>query len=136
MNVLCHVTFSPLCGLTKYTVVGVALNPTLTLHMLVSGPGVSQVISLGRQCRCTELRTQDSSIHVPGHAVKDMEAVHTLAWSKPHMYVPTEPTAAKARPISVLAALIHLYIPPALNLSIYLFIYLFRLCHTFSILNF
>ena len=126
MNVLCRVTFSPLCGLTKYTVVGVALNPTLTLHMLVSGPGVSQVISLGHQCRCTELRTQDNSIRVPGHAVEDMEAAQTLSWSKPHMYVPTKPTAAKARPISALAALIHVDIPPALNLSIYLFIYLDR----------
>ena len=43
MNVLCCVPFRPLCRLTKYTVVGTALGPTLTVGMLAVGPGNSQV---------------------------------------------------------------------------------------------
>ena len=42
------VPFCLLCGLTKYTAVGTALSPTLTVGMLAIGPGGSQVFfSLG-----------------------------------------------------------------------------------------
>lgn len=48
--VLCHL--SPMCGLTKYPVVGTALNPTLTVGMSVNGPAVSQLSpSLGHQVK-------------------------------------------------------------------------------------
>lgn len=43
------VTFHPLCKFTKYTVVGIDLDPTLTVGMLAIGLGVSQsLFSPGR----------------------------------------------------------------------------------------
>ena len=54
------------CVITDYTVLGMALGTTLTIHMSVIGPGISQVLfSPGHQCRSTEARTQDCSIHAP-----------------------------------------------------------------------
>lgn len=38
MNVLCCVPFHPLCGLTKYTLVGTSLGPAVTVDMLGIGP--------------------------------------------------------------------------------------------------
>ena len=41
-----------------------------------------------------------------------MEAAQTLAWPHAHVYMPTEPTAAKARPVSAVGALVvHLVVP-------------------------
>ena len=35
-----------------------------------------------------------------------MEAAQTLAWPNPQVYVPTKPTAAKARPVSAVGELV------------------------------
>ena len=62
VNVLCYVPFHPLCGLTKYTVVGTALGPALSVGMqaigLVDSPAL---FSPSHCCRCTELMSQDCS---------------------------------------------------------------------------
>ena len=44
MGMLCFVSFHPLCGLTKYTAVGTALSPTLTMVMPATDPGDSGII--------------------------------------------------------------------------------------------
>ena len=80
MNVLYYFSFCPLCGLTKYTVVGTALSPALTVGMPAIGLGDSHVLfSPGHQCRSTEVRFQDCSSHSPRPAVGTMEAAQTLA---------------------------------------------------------
>ena len=95
---LCCVPFRPLCGLTKYAVVGTALGLTLTVCMPAVGPGDSHALfSCSHWCRSTEVRSQDCSSCGP---VGAKEAAQTLVWPNPCMYVPTEPTAAKARPVS------------------------------------
>ena len=100
MGVLCCVTFHPFCELSDYTDVGMALNPTLTLHMPAVGPGVSQTLfSPGRQCRSTEVRSQDCSNHGSGSFMGATGAAWNLAWPNPLMYVPTKSTASKARPV-------------------------------------
>ena len=76
MGVLCCVTFHPLCRLSDYTVVGTALNPTLTVGMPAFGPGDSQALFLrGYQCISTEVRSQDCSNHESGPAVGVMGAL-------------------------------------------------------------
>ena len=70
MNVLSCVPFWMFCVLTKCTVVGAALGPTLTVSMPAVGPGVSQVLfSRGLQHRATEVRYPCCSSHSPGHTV-------------------------------------------------------------------
>ena len=103
----------------KYTVVGTVLGPALTIGMPAIGPGVSQALfSVGHQHRPAEVRSQDCGSHARGPAVGAMEAAQTLAWPNRHVYVPTKPTAAKARPISATEALvIHADILQALNLQ-------------------
>ena len=44
MNVFCCVHFCPLCGLTKYTVVGTALSIALAVGKFAIGPGDSQAL--------------------------------------------------------------------------------------------
>ena len=118
MNALCCAPFCPLCGLTKYTVVGTALSLPLTVGMLATGPGDSQVFSPGHCHRYTEVRSQDCSSHAPGPAVGGIEAAQILAWTNPHMYVPTKPTATEARPIPAAGALVVLSnVSQALNLG-------------------
>lgn len=70
-----------------------------------------QVFSYG-----TLLDKAERQFCAPGPTVGNMEAVQTLFWPNPNMYVPIKPTAAKTRFISGVEALIHLDIPPALNL--------------------
>ena len=36
-----------------------------------------------------------------------LEAAQTLAWPNPHVYMPTKSTAAKARSVSAVGALVH-----------------------------
>ena len=47
MGELCCVPFHPLCEISDYTVVGIALDPTLTMAMPAIGPGVSDVVFSG-----------------------------------------------------------------------------------------
>ena len=119
MSVLCCVPFHALCRLIKYTVVGTAVSPTLTLGMPADGPGDSQVLfSPGHRCRFIEVRFQDCTSHAPGPAVGAIEAAQTLAWHNPCMYMPTKPTAAKARPVSAAGTLVvYSDVPQALNLG-------------------
>ena len=73
MGVLCCVTFNPLCVLSGHTVVDTALGPTLTVGMLVIGPGVSQTLfSQGQQHRSTEFRSQECNNYGSGPAVDAM----------------------------------------------------------------
>ena len=118
MSVVCCVTSFSVCGLTECTVVGTALSHTLAVGIVVIGLCVSQALfSLGHQHRSTEVRTRHCTIHALGPAVGSMEASQTLAFSNPHMYMPTEPTAAKARPVSELGTLsVHSSVLPVLNL--------------------
>ena len=83
--------------------------------MLTVGPGDSQALfSPGHWHRSTE----DSSSRAPGPALGAMEAAQTLAWPSPHIYVPTKPTAAKARPVPAAGTLVVLSdILQALNLG-------------------
>ena len=119
MSVLCFVTFHPLCRLTKYTVVGIALGPTSFVGVLAIGPGASQALfSPGHQDRSTEVRSKDCSNHAPGPAVGAMEAAQTLAQPSPHVYAPTKPTAAKVRPVPATGApVVHSDVPQVLNLQ-------------------
>ena len=111
MNVLCCAPFCSLCGLTKYIVAGTALGPTLTVGMPAIGPGDSQeLFSPGYQHRSTEVRFQDCSNHAPGPSVGTMEAAQTLLWPNCHVYVPTEPTAAKSGPVPAVRAFVVLWI--------------------------
>ena len=107
VNVLYCISFCLLCRLTKYTIVGTALGPTLTVGMLAIGSGGDSqtLFSPGHQCRSTEVRSRDCSDHVPEPTVGTMEAVHTLALPNPLVNVPTNPTAAKARPATAAGAL-------------------------------
>ena len=107
MNVLCCVPFHPLCGLTKYTVVDKALSPTLSVGMLAVGPGDSQALfSPSHQCISTEVRSQDCSSCAPGPTVGAMETAQTLALPNLRVFMPTKPTAAKARPVPAAGALV------------------------------
>ena len=107
MNVFCRFSFHPLCGLTKYTVLGSAPSPTLMMIMMDIGPGVSQaLVSSGHCCRSTEVSSQDCSSHAPGPAVGGTEATQTLAWPNTCVYMPTKPTAAKTRPDPAAGALV------------------------------
>ena len=59
--------FCQLCGLTKYTLVGAALSPTLTVDMTSVGPSDPQVFfSPGHICTSAEVRSQDCSSCTPG----------------------------------------------------------------------
>ena len=88
------------------------------MGMLAIGPGVSKALfSLGLQCRSTKVRSQDCSHRAPAPAGGVTEAPQTLAWPNPHLYVPTKPTAAKARPVSAAVALFHLHVLQVLNLQ-------------------
>ena len=117
MSVLFFVTFHPLCGLTKYTVVGTALGPTSVVGMLAVGPGASQTLfSQGHQCGSTEVVSQDCSSCTPGPAMGAMEAAQTLAWTNPCVYAPSKPIAAKARPVPATGApVVRSDVPQALN---------------------
>lgn len=69
------------------TVVGTALDPTLTMGIPAVGPDISQAwFSPGHQHKFTEVRSQGCSSHASGPAVRYMEAAQTLASSNPHMY--------------------------------------------------
>ena len=75
-----HLWVCPLCELSDYTVVSIALDPTLTMDMPAIGPGVSQVLFLpGHHHRSTEVRSWDCSDHGSGPAVGTMGAAQTLA---------------------------------------------------------
>lgn len=112
------VTFSSLCGLIQFTLVGAALSPNLNIVISVIGSGVSQVLfSLGHQCNSTEIRTQDCNIYALGSAVGFMEAYQTLVCSDLCLYMPTKSTAAQNRPVlSVVALSVPLDVLPVLNL--------------------
>ena len=85
--------------------------------MRAVGPGDSQALfSPGHWCRSAEVRSQDCSDRVPEPAVGAMAAAQTLAWPNPHVYIPTKPTAAKARPIPSIEALVRLDVLQVLNL--------------------
>lgn len=79
MSALCCVTFSYLYGLTEYAVVGTAPGDILTVGMLVSSLGLSQMLSLGHQCESNEVRAHGCSIHTPGPTVGSMEGAQILA---------------------------------------------------------
>ena len=118
MNVLCFVCFRPLCWLTKYTVVGTALSPTLIVCMMAVGPGDPQALfSPSHQCRSTEVRSRDCSSHSLGPTVGAMEAAQILAQPSSCVYMPTKPTAAKVRPVLAGGALVLLDVLQVLNLG-------------------
>ena len=108
-----------LCGLTKSTAVGTVLDVTLTWSMLETGPAASQVLfSPGHWRRVAGVRSQDCSNCVLEPTVGAMGAPQTLAWPTSHVYMPTKPTAAKARPFSPAGALFALWnILQVLNLG-------------------
>ena len=107
VSMLCCATFHPLCELTSYSVVGTALGPTLNVDIPVIGPGISQTLfSPGPQHRYTEFRSQDCSNHGSVPVVGATGAAQTLTSPHPHMYVHTKSIAAKARPVSVVGALV------------------------------
>ena len=85
VSVLCCVTFHLLCGLTKYTIVGTALDPTSTVRMSAIGCSIPQALfSQDHQCRSIEDRSQDLSSRLPGPSVGVMEASQTLTqWPSP-----------------------------------------------------
>ena len=61
---------APTMGFTKYTAVGTALGPTLTVGMPAHGPGVSQMLFLqGHQHRFNEVRSWDCIEHGAGPTV-------------------------------------------------------------------
>ena len=102
MSMVCCATFHPLCKFTSYSVVGIALGHTLTTGMPATYSGVSQLLfSLGHQHRSTEVRSQDCSNHGSGPTVGAMRAAQTLTWPNSHVYMLTNSTAAKVRPVSV-----------------------------------
>ena len=117
MNVLCSLHM--LRELTKWTVVGTALSLALTVGMPAIGPGDSQVLfSPSHWCRSTEVRSQYCGSHAPGPAVGAMEATRTLVCPYLHVYMPTELTTAKARPVPVARVLVVLSdVSQALNLG-------------------
>ena len=118
MYVLYCVPFCPLYGLTEYTVVGTALGSALTVGVPAVGPGDSQVLfSPGHLHRSSEVRSQDCSSCASGPVVGAMGAAQTLAWPTPHVYVPTKPRAAKARPIPPAEALVLSHVSQALHLG-------------------
>ena len=99
MSVLCCVTFHPLCGLTKYTVVGTALGPTSTVGMLVIVPGVSQMSFLpGHQHRSSELMSQNCRSCAPGLATGAVEAAQTLPGPAPACTHPQSPQLLRSDP--------------------------------------
>ena len=83
------------------------------------GPGDSEALySHHNRCRSTEVRSQYCSSRAPGPAVGAIEAPQTQVWPYPHVYMPTEPTAAKARPVLVAKAVVVLLdVLQALNLG-------------------
>ncbi|KAJ8781378.1 hypothetical protein J1605_007818 [Eschrichtius robustus] len=83
------------------------------MSMPAIGPGDSQAFSLGYQCRSTEVISQDCSRRAPGPAVGAMEEAQSLVWPNPHVYVPTKPIAAKARPVTLV---VYLDVSQVLNL--------------------
>ena len=84
MNVFCCVPFCPQCELTKYTVVGIALGPALTVGMLAISPGDSQALfSASHWCRSIEVRSQDCSSYALGPTVEAMEAARTVVRPNP-----------------------------------------------------
>ena len=86
--------------------------------MLATDLGVSHVLfSPGHLHQSTKVRSQDCSNHVLGLIMGAMEAAQILAWSSPHMYMLTKPTAAKARPVSAAAAFNHSAALQALSLQ-------------------
>ena len=106
MGLLCCVTFHPLYTVSDYTVV-IALSLTLIVGMPQIDPGVSQTLfSAGYQHRSTDARSQDYSNRGSGSAVGVMGTAQTLAWPNPHMYVPTKFTAANARSILAVGAVV------------------------------
>ena len=107
MDVLCCVTFHPLCELSDYTVVCAALSPTLTVDIPAIGHGVSQALfSPDHQCRSTEVMSQNCTNHGSGPIMDAMQAAQTLAWPNSHVYVPIKAIAGKARPVLAVGALI------------------------------
>ena len=119
VSMLCCVTFYLLCELTSYSLVGIALGPTLTMGMLAVVPGVSQALfSPGHQCRSTEVRSQDQQLCTWTRC--GSYGGNSDIWPNHHVYVPTKPAAAKARPISAAGVLVvHLDILQMLNLGSY-----------------
>ena len=84
MNVLCCGPFHPLCRLTKYTVVGTALSPALTVGMPAVGPGDCQVLfSTGHWHRSTEVRSHNCNSRALGPTVGALEAAQALSWPNP-----------------------------------------------------
>ena len=67
------------------------------------------MLSPGFWHRSTEVRSQAS--------VRAVEAVQTLAWPNPDMYMPTKSTADKPSPIAVAGTLVCSDVPHALNLG-------------------
>ena len=73
--------------------------------MLSICTGASQVVfSLGHQHRSTDVTSLYCSNHGPVHAVGTVGTAQTGLFH-PYMYVPTKPTAVKARPVSDAEAL-------------------------------
>lgn len=75
---------SPIVELTKYIVVGIALDPILTIGMPAISHGVPQALFLqSQQNRSTKIRSQDCCGHAPEPAVGDLGAAQTLDWPSP-----------------------------------------------------
>ena len=106
MILLCCVTFHPLYRFTQYIVVGTAA-PAI-------GPDVSQALfSPGHQHRSTKVRLQNYISHAPGSAVGAVGLGQTLAWTRPHGYMPTN---AKARLVLATGAVVLWDVPQELDL--------------------
>ena len=113
------VPFCCLCGLTKYTVVGAALSPTLIVGMLAVGHAdFSSVVFTGPPTLIHWAQAPGLQCYLPGPSVGAMETVQTLAWPSPHVDMSRKPTATKARPIPAAGSLVTLSdVSQALNLG-------------------
>ena len=76
------------------------------MGILAISSGISQAFTPGYQHRSTEVWSQDCSSRAPGPTVGVMEASQTQAQPNSHVYMPTKPTAAKARCVPATGALV------------------------------
>ena len=104
-----------LCGVPFWSCVGSQGKQLLALL------SVSSYLCVGLNLALVTLRCcfhQDYSNCVLEPTVGAMEAPQTLAWPTSHVYMPTKPTAAKARPFPPAGALFALWnILQVLNLG-------------------
>ena len=123
-NVLCGITCHPLCGLTTYTVVGIALSPTSIVGMQAIGPRVPQVhCSHSHPHRSTGTDPLKSGTRTTVVAHMDPMGAGKQPTPQPSpasvcLHVHTRPTAAEARPLPAMGApTVYSRAPQALSLQ-------------------